>query len=263
MSADERLGTSTTLSWALRLAEQELPCFPCRDDKRRATPFGFKNATCDYDTLCQLWRRYPGPLIGVPTGETSGLDILDIDPVAFVISQNIRRRHLDAAGKRKLIADLLALNPAKRNRQVAKAVGADHKTVAAVRAEGEATGEIPQLEKTAGQDGRKRPARRCSTSSIKKIPKTSPATGPVDQKKRATALDALAVFLRLPATERRRFFDSIGAAVVLAGIPESWAPQVAQWLESHRQEPSQPPSAVDLEIPDDLPIPDFLRRGSS
>jgi hypothetical protein len=80
MSADERLGTSTTLSWALRLAEQELPCFPCRDDKRPATPFGFKNATCDYDTLCQLWRRYPGPLIGVPTGETSGLDILDIDP---------------------------------------------------------------------------------------------------------------------------------------------------------------------------------------
>jgi hypothetical protein len=76
----ERPGASTSLAWALMLAEEGLPCFPCGADKRPATPRSFKNATCDRDTVRELWRRYPGPLIGIPTGEISGLDILDIDP---------------------------------------------------------------------------------------------------------------------------------------------------------------------------------------
>ena len=65
---------------ALTLARQQLPCFPCRSDKRPATPRGFKDATCDSDLLIKLWRYHPGPLIGVPTGEISGLAVLDIDP---------------------------------------------------------------------------------------------------------------------------------------------------------------------------------------
>ena len=80
MSTVERPGAPTSLTWALRLAAEGLPCFPCSADKRPATPRSFKNATCDHDTLRELWRRYPGPLLGVPTGETSGLDVLDIDP---------------------------------------------------------------------------------------------------------------------------------------------------------------------------------------
>jgi hypothetical protein len=43
-----------------------------------ATPF--KDATCDQRQLRKLWLRHPGPLVGVPTGEISRLDILDIDP---------------------------------------------------------------------------------------------------------------------------------------------------------------------------------------
>jgi hypothetical protein len=54
--------------------------FPCRLDK---TPFpqsqGFKDAVNDPVLVADLWRRYPGPLIGVATGEASGIDALDID----------------------------------------------------------------------------------------------------------------------------------------------------------------------------------------
>src|SRR5262249_57530891 len=84
------------------------------------------------------------------------------DPAAYVISKNVHRRHLTAEQKRELIAKLLKAAPEKSNRQIAETVKADHKTVAAVRSEEEATGEIPQLEKTVGADGkaRKRPAKK-------------------------------------------------------------------------------------------------------
>ena len=73
-------GTSVGLERALTLIGSGLPCFPCRSDKRPTTPRGFNDATCDSDLLRELWRHHPGPLIGVPTGEVSGLDVLDIDP---------------------------------------------------------------------------------------------------------------------------------------------------------------------------------------
>jgi hypothetical protein len=43
------------------------------------------------------------------------------DPYAFVISANIRRRHLTAEQKRDLIAKVLKAQPRKSNRQIAKA----------------------------------------------------------------------------------------------------------------------------------------------
>lgn len=61
-------------------AELGLPVFPRRLDKRPACPHGYKDATRDPDAIRELWRRYPGPLIGVPTGMASGIDVLDIDP---------------------------------------------------------------------------------------------------------------------------------------------------------------------------------------
>jgi hypothetical protein len=58
-----------------------LPCFPCSGNKRPAIPGegGFKHATADPAVLRALWGRYPGPLVGVPTGAASRLSVLDID----------------------------------------------------------------------------------------------------------------------------------------------------------------------------------------
>jgi hypothetical protein len=53
--------------------------FPCREDKRPACPHGFKQAAHDPAAIAELWRRWPGPLIGIATGEASGISVLDID----------------------------------------------------------------------------------------------------------------------------------------------------------------------------------------
>jgi hypothetical protein len=86
-------------------------------------------------------------------------DKCGISPYDYVISVNIHRRHLSVAEKRELVAKLLKAAPAKSNRAIAEAVKVDHKTVAAVRTEKVATGEIPQLTKTVGKDGKTRKAR--------------------------------------------------------------------------------------------------------
>ncbi len=81
MSAiDHGCDTRASLARAMSLAGQGLPCFPCGSSKKPATPHGFKDGTRDPDAVCKLWKLYPGPLVGVPTGEISGLDVLDVDP---------------------------------------------------------------------------------------------------------------------------------------------------------------------------------------
>jgi ParB/Sulfiredoxin domain len=94
---------------------------------------------------------------------------VDPDPYTYVISANVHRRHLTTEQKRDLIAKVIKATPEKSNRSIAQATKSDHKTVAAVRAEKEATGEIPQLSKTVGKDGKAR-----TTAPTKK------ATQPVD-----------------------------------------------------------------------------------
>jgi hypothetical protein len=68
------------LAAALALGERGFPCFPCASTKVPATPHGFKDASRDREVLEQLWQRHPGPLVGVVTGERSGMSVLDIDP---------------------------------------------------------------------------------------------------------------------------------------------------------------------------------------
>lgn len=67
------------LDMAISLGGDGLVCHPCREDKSPACPHGFKDGSRDAAALRDLWRRYPGPLVGVATGEESGVDVLDLD----------------------------------------------------------------------------------------------------------------------------------------------------------------------------------------
>jgi hypothetical protein len=116
-------------------------------------------------------------LVGLPTVYPNGLFMgfsgalnsqsVTKDPYAYVISANIQRRHLSTEQKRELIAKVLRARPEQSNRQIAKQVKADDKTVAKVRAELESTAEIPQLDKTVGADGkaRKKPATKAKSAA--------------------------------------------------------------------------------------------------
>jgi hypothetical protein len=83
-----------------------------------------------------------------------------INAQAFIISKNIHRRHLSGEDKRDLIAKLLKEKPETPNRQIAKQIKADHKTVGSIRSEMEGRGEIPHVSARIDTKGRKQPAKK-------------------------------------------------------------------------------------------------------
>lgn len=69
---------------------------------------------------------------------------------------NLSRRHLTAAQKREVIEAQLKETPSISSRAIAARFGVHHGTVSKVRSKLEQTGEISQLEKTEGRDGKMR-----------------------------------------------------------------------------------------------------------
>lgn len=71
---------------ALRYAAKGLPVFPLRaGGKEPAIPRseggrGHLDATTDPSKITAWWNRYPGANVGMPTGERSGIFVLDVDP---------------------------------------------------------------------------------------------------------------------------------------------------------------------------------------
>jgi hypothetical protein len=116
------------------------------------------------------------------------VDADEVDPVAYVISANIHRRHLTGEQKRELIAKLIKATPEKSDRQIAETVKASPTTVGTVRAKMEATGDVSKLDTRRDRRGREQPSSKPRTGLLKwKIDgNEARAAAPVD-------LDAFAI----------------------------------------------------------------------
>jgi hypothetical protein len=139
-------------------------------------------------------------------------------PIGFVISKNIRRRHLTRDQKRHLITKLLVNDPDRSNRRFANELGVSQTTVGSARDWLVSTGQIDQLPKTKGKDGRCRPVRRASvggspkdataplsqSSSLSPMPSTTsmpvapehPASAEADDAKKPIDIGLLSVLFR-------------------------------------------------------------------
>lgn len=53
--------------------------FPCSAHKSPLTARGYRDATTDPATIMHWWRTFPDALIGLPTGEVTGLLVVDLD----------------------------------------------------------------------------------------------------------------------------------------------------------------------------------------
>jgi hypothetical protein len=80
------------------------------------------------------------------------------DPAAYVISANVRRRHLSAEQKREIIAALLKEDPQRSDSATAKVANVSDKTVASVRRNMEERSEIPNVSTRTDTAGRQQPA---------------------------------------------------------------------------------------------------------
>jgi hypothetical protein len=134
------------------------------------------------------------------------------DPVEYITSANIHRRHLMAETKRDLIAKLLKEHPERSDRATAELVKVDNKTVAAVRRHEEDVGRIPHVEKRVDTKGRKQPAGKPPK------PEAAPEPKPALSKSRIEPHETCIMRVR-------------------AMILDEWLPQIpqAQWVEFVRE----------------------------
>jgi hypothetical protein len=74
------IGGNPTLEAALAYAASGWPVFPCKPwpSKAPLTAHGYRDATTDPAKIREWWRRWPGAIIGTPTG--SRFVVLDVDP---------------------------------------------------------------------------------------------------------------------------------------------------------------------------------------
>jgi hypothetical protein len=64
---------------ALNIAAKGKPVFPCKSDKAPYTPRGFYDATLVPAQVNMFWNSFRSAAIGIPTGDVSGMLVLDVD----------------------------------------------------------------------------------------------------------------------------------------------------------------------------------------
>jgi hypothetical protein len=82
----------------------------------------------------------------------------DVDPWDYVLSVNLRRRHLPVEDRKRLAAELLKSKPDRSDRSLAKATGLSDKTIGLLRRDAEGRAEIPHAATRTDTAGRQQPA---------------------------------------------------------------------------------------------------------
>jgi hypothetical protein len=93
-------------------------------------------------------------------GESSIIYPFLEDPIGYVLSANLHRRHLNREQKSAVIDTLLKQYPERSDRQIAKQVDASPTTVGTRRGELEAKGEVSKLDTRTDTKGHQRPAHK-------------------------------------------------------------------------------------------------------
>ena len=147
------------------------------------------------------------------------------DPIGFIVSANIHRRHLTPRQKRELIEKLIVADPKKSDRQIAAQTKSSHTTVATRRAKVEARGDVAKLATRTDTKGREQPA--------SKPPKIEHSA--LESRERPpTHVEFYALWQKMLADERHRLVDSIGPRSLLESIPESWR-RSSSWRDALRR----------------------------
>jgi len=81
----------------------------------------------------------------------------DANLFAYIVSTNLRRRHLSAATRHEVVAEIARRNPDLSNRQIAKLADVSYQTVNNVL-RAQVTSELSVGQRTTGEDGKSRPA---------------------------------------------------------------------------------------------------------
>ena len=76
---DQGSDMKSMMQKAQELAQQGYPVFPVGNHKRPLISGGFKAASDDPDVIKSMWKTRVSANIGIPTGEVSGLVVVDVD----------------------------------------------------------------------------------------------------------------------------------------------------------------------------------------